>query len=187
MFALLARSWWILTLRGMVALFYAAVVFMWSNATSIFVMILLSMYAFVDGILGVIMAFDSHENHGQRSLLLPMGLVGIGAGLTALLWPRPTPADFPYLIIIWALIAGGLEAIAGLRMHKAIQSRWLMALKGIVLATLGLTLIISRWVGTLNANYLIASGIAVLGMLAIIVAFRVGNWRDQPVPHTSSR
>jgi hypothetical protein len=74
MLDLVARSWWILSLRGIVALFYALVAVVWSGATPIVLMLLLGMYAFVDGLLGVISAFENYQAHGQRALLLPMGL-----------------------------------------------------------------------------------------------------------------
>jgi uncharacterized membrane protein HdeD (DUF308 family) len=181
MLALFARSWWILTLRGIVALFYSLIVFIWASATPIVLMLLLTMYAFVDGILGVIAAFENHEQHGQRGLFFPMGLVGIAAGIVALVWPSPKPSGFVYLIAGWALLAGMLEAIAGIRLRRLIPGGWLMSLKGVSLAVFGLLLI--AWEYDLNVapNHLAAFGIAASGALAIIAAFRVGNWEDEPL------
>lgn len=184
MLALLARSWWILTLRGIVALFYSLIALIWATATPIVLMLLLTMYAFVDGILGVIAAFENHEDHGQRGLFFPMGLAGIAAGVVALVWPAPEPSGFVYLIAGWALVAGILEAVAGVRLHRSVRSCWLLTLKGISLAILGLILIARIDGQPLATNYVVALGTAVTGSLAIIAAFRLGNWRDEPVPRT---
>ncbi len=180
MLARLARGWWLLTLRGLVALFYALVTLIWFGATPLLVMLLLSMYAFVDGILGVIAAFESHEQHGQRAVLLPMGLAGILVGLLTLFWPEPNPPPFAYLIGGWAVLAGILEAVASIRLHKTVQGYWLLTLKGGLLAIFGIVLLIWSRDGLLNTHYLIALGVAALGALSIIGSWRLGDWRDSP-------
>jgi uncharacterized membrane protein HdeD (DUF308 family) len=181
MLSLFARSWWILTLRGIVALFYALIAFLWASATPIVLLLLLTMYAFVDGILGVIAAFENHEDHGQRGLLFPMGLVGIAAGIVALVWPSPNPSGFVYLIAGWALLAGILEAVAGIRLHRWIQSCWLLTLKGISLAGFGLILMAWNSEQLASSNYLVGLGTTVFGVLAILAAFRMGNWQQDGV------
>jgi uncharacterized membrane protein HdeD (DUF308 family) len=182
MLALLTRSSWILTLRGLVAFFYALVAFFWSSATPIILMILLSMYAFVDGILSVVAAFENKDEHRQLAVLLPMGMVGITAGLVALFWPEPNPIEFSYLIAVWALVAGILEAVAGFRMHKLIGTCWCMTLKGGAQAIFGLVLIAWSEAEILGTNYWVGLSIALLGALTIVAAFRFGEWRDGAIP-----
>jgi uncharacterized membrane protein HdeD (DUF308 family) len=182
MLARLTRSWWILTLRGVVTFFYALVVFFWPSATAIVLMILLSMYAFVDGILSVVAAFENNDEHGQLAVLLPMGIVGVVVGLVALLWPEPSPTEFSYLIAFWALVAGSLEAVAGFRMHKLIGTCWCMTLKGGAQAVFGVALIAWSEAEILGSNYLVGLSIALLGALTIVAAFRIGEWRDGAIP-----
>jgi uncharacterized membrane protein HdeD (DUF308 family) len=187
MLTALARGWWILTLRGVVALFYALAALVWFGATPIILLLLLSMYAFVDGVLGVIAAFENHEYHGQRAVLLPMGLVGIVAGLATLFWPEPNVAEFVYLIAIWALVAGTLEAIAGIRLHVMERGTWLLAVKGGMLTVLGLLLLLFGQAQIHNTNYLVVSCVAALGALSIVTSMRLGNWPDNSIRHTRSR
>jgi hypothetical protein len=51
-----------------------------------------------------------------------------------------------------------------------------------ILTFFGLILIV--WIDsqTLASNHLVALGTAISGALAIIAAFRLGNWSDQPAP-----
>jgi uncharacterized membrane protein HdeD (DUF308 family) len=181
MLTALARGWWILTLRGVVALFYALAALVWFEATPIILLILLSMYAFVDGVLGVISAFENHEYHGQRAVLLSMGLVGIAAGLATLFWPKPNVAEFVYLIAVWALVAGILETIAGIRLYVMQRGTWLLAVKGGTLTILGLLLLLFGQAQTHNTHYthyLVISCVAALGALSIVISTRLGNWPD---------
>jgi uncharacterized membrane protein HdeD (DUF308 family) len=178
MLLVLARGWWILTLRGVIALFYALAALLWFGATPIILLLLLSMYAFVDGILGVITAFESHEYHGQRAVLLPMGLVGIVAGLATLFWPEPNLTGFVYIIAVWALAAGSLEVIAGVRLHVMQRGPWLLGVRGGMLAVLGLILLVSEQIQIQNTHYLVVSCIAALGALSIVISMQLGNWPD---------
>src|SRR5918995_3810221 len=86
----LAKSWWALALRGLVAILFGLAALFWPGLVLAVLIVLFGAYALVDGVLALIAAFRSSARGARRGLLLIEGVVGILFGLVALFWPGLT-------------------------------------------------------------------------------------------------
>jgi uncharacterized membrane protein HdeD (DUF308 family) len=127
----LAKNWWALALRGLVAVLFGLLTFLLPGITLATLVLLFGAYALVDGIFNVI-AFFKVASH-QWALLIE-GVIGIIAGVLTFAWPAITAFVLLYLIAFWALFTGVFEIIATIRLRKAISNEWLLLLMGVLVA-----------------------------------------------------
>src|SRR5260370_17002186 len=98
------NSWWMLAIRGIMALLFGLAVFIQPNLFSKFVY-LFGIYALVDGTITAGTALDERASNGRLIVLLE-GLVGIAFGLLAMLF---LTSSFFSLLPIRSLLLGTLH------------------------------------------------------------------------------
>jgi uncharacterized membrane protein HdeD (DUF308 family) len=179
MFTILARNWWILAIRGVAAILFGIAAFAWPEITLTVLVLLFAAYALVDGIFSVIAAFKDRKEHGQWWILLMEGLIGIAVGIVVGGWPRITALVLLYLIVGWAIATGILEIVVAFLLRKEIEGEWLLALSGILSILLGVVLGARPSAGALAIVWLIAAYAVALGVLLIILAFRLRGWQKR--------
>jgi uncharacterized membrane protein HdeD (DUF308 family) len=99
-------SWWVLALRGLVAILFGLAALFWPNLILTVLIVFFGVYALVDGVLAIIAAFRSSGGGMRRPLLLIEGAIGIVFGLLALFWPGLTALALLYIIAFWAVLSG---------------------------------------------------------------------------------
>src|SRR5205823_10094396 len=109
----LARNWWVVALRGVPAILFGVLAFVWPGMTLAVLVLLFGAYALVDGVLTVLAAFRSGVQH--RIAMLVEGVVSILAGLAAFVWPGLTALVLLYIIAFWAIVTGVLEIVVAIR------------------------------------------------------------------------
>ena len=77
----LARHWWVIALRGLVAVLFGVLAFAWPGMTLAVLVLLFGAYAVVDGVLGILAAVRGDTDH--RLAMLVEGVLGVLAGLAA--------------------------------------------------------------------------------------------------------
>ena len=174
MLNLLARNWWLLALRGLLALIFGLLALIWPAITLRVLVILFGAYALVDGLFRVITALkDSRKRWG---ILLLEGVLGIALGILAFIWPDITALALLYLIAAWALVTGILEIMAAVWLRKELKGEWLLGLAGLASVVFGLLLVIWPGSGVLAIVWLIGAYAVVFGVLLIALAFRLRSW-----------
>ena len=80
MIGLFTKNWWVLLLRGIVAMLFGILAFARPGLTLAALVLLFGFYALVDGIFSLIAAFSGWQYREDRWLLVREGLIGLGAG-----------------------------------------------------------------------------------------------------------
>jgi uncharacterized membrane protein HdeD (DUF308 family) len=172
----LSEKWWVLLLRGLVSVAFAVLIWMQPAITLKALIILFGAFAFVDGVLGVWTAFSSRKDRNNWWLLMLWGLVGIGIGIITFVAPAVTALALLFYIAIWAIVTGVLEIITAVKLRKEIEGEWLLGLAGLVSLIFGILLIVHPGAGVLAVLWLLAAYALILGVLMIILAFKVRSW-----------
>jgi uncharacterized membrane protein HdeD (DUF308 family) len=176
--ALLARNWWVVALRGVVAIIFGLLTFVLPGITLAVFVLLFGAYAIVEGIFNVIAAIRGRAGRAPWWALLLEGLVSIGAGVVTFVWPGLTALVLLYVIAVWAVITGVLEIAAAIRLRKLITGEWWLALSGVLSIVFGVLLMIAPAAGALVVVLWIGAYAVVFGALLIGLAFRLRRWRE---------
>jgi uncharacterized membrane protein HdeD (DUF308 family) len=177
----LVQNWWAIALRGALGVLFGIITFIAPGISLTALVLLFGAYAFVDGIFALVAAVRRHG--GKRWwLLLLQGIAGIGAGLITLFWPAITALALLAVVAAWALVTGGFEIAAAIRLRKAITGEWLLALSGIASVVLGVLLMLFPGPGTLALVLWIGAYAFVSGVLLIALGIRLRSWGKSHAP-----
>jgi len=175
MLQLLARRWWALALRGVIAVLFGLLTFFIPGITLISLVLLFGLYAILDGIFDIVSAMKAPGHHWP---LLVEGIVGIVAGLVTFMWPAITAMVLVYLIAFWAILTGLLEIVAGIRLREVIANEMLLILMGVISTLFGILIIIFPGAGALAIVIWIGAYALVFGIILIALAFRLRSFRQ---------
>jgi uncharacterized membrane protein HdeD (DUF308 family) len=178
----LARNWWAIALRGVLAIIFGAIAFILPGATMLSLVLVFAAYAVVDGVFAITSAVRSARRHERWGLLVLEGLVDIVAGVIAFLWPGLTILTFVLLIAAWALLTGGLMTVAAFRLQQD-HGRWWLVLGGMASIIYGALLIAAPLIGALVLTWWLGAYALVFGVLLLILAFRLRSMHNAG-PHT---
>ncbi len=172
MSAALARNWWLVALRGVIAILFGAVAFIAPGAFVLSLVLFCAAYMLVDGIFAVVGAVRAAQRHERWGFLLLEGLVDIVVGVAAVLVPAAAVWAFVLLLAAWALVTGGLMIAAAFRLHLH-YGRWWLVLGGVVSILFGLALLINPGMSALVLTWWIGSYTFAFGVLLLILAFKL--------------
>lgn len=170
---LLARNWWSFVIRGVAAIIFGVLTFMWPGITLLALIYLFGAYALVDGVLNLIGAFERTAMPGRWWMLLVEGIVGVLAGLIAFVAPGLTGLALLFLIAFWAILTGALEIGAAIHLRRHITGEWLLALAGAWSVILGLLLVVWPGAGALAVAMIVGAYAVVFGIVLISLGLRL--------------
>jgi uncharacterized membrane protein HdeD (DUF308 family) len=173
---LLSRSWWVLLVRGLIAIAFGIVAWFRPGLSLAALVLLFGAYILADGILGVWSAISGRKEHDDWGLLLVWGLVGVAVGIMTLVAPGITAIALLFYVAAWAIATGVLEIVAAIRLRKEMQGEWLLILGGIASVALGVLLMARPGAGVLTLVWLIAAYAVIFGILLVILAFNVRSF-----------
>src|ERR687883_246312 len=172
-----APSWWVLVLRGLVAILFGLAALFWPGLILAVLIVFFGAYALVDGVLSVIAAFRSSGHGMRRPLLLIEGAIGILFGIVTLFWPGLTALALLYVVAFWAIFTGIARIVMAIMLRREIENEWSIALSGVLSVVLGIVLILLPGAGLLAYTWLIGLLALALGIALIVYAFRVRGQR----------
>ena len=168
----LHRSWWLLLLRGIAAVAFGVLTFVWPQISLLTLILVYGVYALIDGVLALIAAIRG-GGFVPRWWLALGGVVSILAAVVAFAWPGLTALVLVYLIGFWSILRGVLEIIGAIRLRKEIANEWTLGVAGALSVIFGLILVFMPGAGALGLLWLIAAWAVLFGLLLIWVAFKV--------------
>src|SRR5688572_18264871 len=137
MFHALAENWWLFLLRGLCAIVFGILTFIWPRATLLTLVLLYGAFALVDGVAAILAAIKGGETTSRWWLAI-LGVVSIAAGSLTLYWPGLTALVLLLFIAFWAIATGIVQVIGGLRLRKEIDGEWLLVAGGVLSVLFGL-------------------------------------------------
>lgn len=172
MFELMARHWWVLAVRGVFAILFGVVAWVWPGITVVVLVVLFGAYALVDGLIAVTQAVRGTSG-APRGMLLLAGAAGIALGIVALAWPGITAFVLLMLIAAWAVATGVLEIVAAIALRRELQGEWAYALTGAVSVLFGILLFVWPASGAVAVAWLIGLFAILFGAAMVGAAFRL--------------
>src|ERR1044072_8550301 len=117
----LSRKWWLLLIRGILAVLFGFMAFAWPALTLVTLVLLYGAYAFIDGLTAIWVGVSS-----RAWGVLLFGILGVIVGIYTFFYPGVTAIALLYLIAAWALVRGIFEIVTAIQLRKEISTngRW---------------------------------------------------------------
>jgi len=169
----LAKYWWVLVVRGLLAIGFGIAAYASPALTLATLVLFFGAFALVSGAFAVIGAIAGRRGHEDWWVLLLEGLLGVAFGVLTLRAPGLTAVVLVLYIAAWALITGVLELISAIRLRKEIEGEFWLGLSGLISIAFGMLLMIAPGSGALALLWVIAAYAVVWGAFLIFLGFRV--------------
>jgi uncharacterized membrane protein HdeD (DUF308 family) len=168
----LVRSWWLIALRGVLAIVFGIIALVVPGATILALVLLFCAYMLVDAAFSFVAAIRAAHSREPWGLLTLQGLASLAAGVIAFIWPAIPIIAFVLLIGAWAIVMGSLLLGAAFRVDNS-HGRWWFGLGGVVSTLYGVLMIIAPMIGAIVLTWWLGAFAIVLGAMLLVVAFRL--------------
>lgn len=169
----LAKSWWLLLLRGIAGILFGVLAFAWPGLTLVTLVLFYGAYALVDGVLALVAAFTGGAKPVPTWWLIVVGLAGIAAGILTFMWPGVTAIVLIFFIGGWAIAHGVFEIVGAIRLRKEIDNEWWLILAGALSVIFGLMVIVAPGVGAITLVWVIGAYSIVFGIMFVGLSLRL--------------
>jgi uncharacterized membrane protein HdeD (DUF308 family) len=171
--AAFAENWWVLLLRGIVAIAFGVLAWAQPGITIATLVIFFGAYVLVDGVFGIWMAIAGRKESQDWWVMLLWGLVSVGAGVLTFMAPGVTTVVLVLYVAAWAIATGVLQIVAAVRLRKEIDGEWMLILAGVASVLLGIVLMMQPGAGAVGLLWVIAAYAVFFGVLLVILSFKV--------------
>jgi uncharacterized membrane protein HdeD (DUF308 family) len=180
----LRRNWVWIVVRGVAAVIFGVLAFIWPALTLAALVILWGAYALADGVLALVAAFRIRDRGKPFWALVIVGVLGVIVGILTFVWPGITALVLLSFIAAWALVMGVFQIVAAIRLRKEIEGEWLLALSGALCVIFGAVMLLNPGAGALAVIWAIASFAIIFGFLLIALGFKL---KGRAPTHVGSR
>lgn len=173
MLIVFTSNWWLLALRGLAAVIFGVLAFVWPHITLTALVFLFGAYALVDGAFAIVAGIRAPREFTRWWVLLIEGILSVIAGVLAFAVPGITALILLILIASWAIVTGVFEIVAAVQLRKHITGEWLLALSGVFSVLFGAALLWNPLAGALAVVWLIGAYAIVFGVLLLALGFKL--------------
>jgi uncharacterized membrane protein HdeD (DUF308 family) len=175
----MANNWGWVALRGVLAILFGIVAFVWPGLTFLVLVIWFGAYAFVDGIFIIIAAIANRARNDRWWVLLLEGILGIVVGIITYLQPGITGTALILVIAAWAIVTGVLEVIAAIRLRQEIQGEFWLILSGVISVLAGILLFLFPDTGAIAVVWIIGAYALLFGVMLVVLALKLRGLKTQ--------
>ncbi len=172
----MGKRWWLISLRGLVALVLGVILLVLDPLIAAELLILfIGIYALLDGLFALIVGIVNRPPHRDRGWLIAEGIIGILAGMAILLAPMLAGVIIIYFIAFWALLTGILEIVFSIAEWKYIPGAWMILVTGIISVLLGVLILANVVAGAVLLVVIVAVYLVLFGLLLMLLGFSLKN------------
>jgi uncharacterized membrane protein HdeD (DUF308 family) len=174
MLGLVTRDWWVFAIRGIAAILFGVLAFIWPETTLTVLVLLFGAYVLVDGASLLIALARGDALARQHAWAVGiMGILGIVAGIATFAWPGLTALSLLYLVAFWAIAMGTFQVIAAVGLRREIDNEFWMVLGGAASIVFGVLLVVSPGSGLISLVWLVGIWAVVFGVSSLGLAYRL--------------
>jgi uncharacterized membrane protein HdeD (DUF308 family) len=177
----LKRHWWVPVLRGIAAIVFGVIAFVYPGLTVAVLVLLFGAWVLVDGVFRIVGAIGHRASDPDWGWQLVIGILGIIIGFLTFHAPAITALALVIYIAAWALMIGATEIALAFKLRREIKGEWFLILMGLLSIVFAIMLLWNPLPGALALVWLIASYAIVFGILGIILGFRLRSLSTIPV------
>ncbi|HEX2470799.1 MAG TPA: HdeD family acid-resistance protein [Candidatus Limnocylindrales bacterium] len=170
----MTRDWWVFAIRGIAALVFGVLAFIWPETTLAVLVLLFGAYVLVDGV-ALLVALVRGDPVARRHAwaVAIIGVLGIVVGVVTFMVPGLTALSLLYLVAFWAIATGTFQVIAAIALRKELEGEFWMALGGVASIVFGALLVAFPGAGLISLVWLVGIWSIVFGISSLGLAYRL--------------
>jgi uncharacterized membrane protein HdeD (DUF308 family) len=139
-----------------------------------FLVALFAAWAVIDGVSSIVAGVRTRDQDRSWWLEILEGVIGIAAGVLAILLP-PDVVTTALVVVIaaWSIVTGVIEIVLAIRLRTAIRGEIWMALAGVASILFGVILVLFPAAGALSLVWLIGAFAIASGVFWIALGWRL--------------
>jgi uncharacterized membrane protein HdeD (DUF308 family) len=170
------RSWFLLLMRGVLAVIFGLVLLILPNISLYVIIFIFAIFAVAEGVVSIIESISKNKVIHRWWFLLIAGFISVGFGIFAFVYPKITLLILIYLIGIRAFILGIIEISNVIRKGSEIEEEWFLILTGVLSILFSIVIFFRPDIG-LAALITILSIYAIFyGFILIILSIRIKRY-----------
>ncbi len=172
---MMSKYWWVMLLRGILAIIFAFLAFFWTGLTLEVLVVLFAIFAIGEGLFAIGASIQASKHHEKWGTFLLEGVLGIIAGVIILTWPGISIVIFVYLIALWALITGLVEILIGGTTEITPTAKSMIILVGVLSLILGVVMLAYPGATIAILIWLLGVYALVAGIAMMVFSFQLKN------------
>jgi uncharacterized membrane protein HdeD (DUF308 family) len=163
-----ASNWWVLLLRGILAVLFGVLAFALPGLTLVTLVLLYGVYAVTDGLTALWVGGSS-----RAWPLVLIGVVGVIVGIYTFIYPGTTAVATLYIIAAWGIVRGAGDLITAYLLRKDLKNVSELVIAGLVSIIFGAWLLANPARGVLAMVWIIGGYAIMFGVVMIVHALRL--------------
>lgn len=180
----LARNWWLILLRGICAILFGVLAFIWPGITLLTLALLYGFFVLIEGALALAAAIMG-GSPAPRWWLAVVGLLGIAVGILTIMMPGITAFLLVLFIAAWAIVSGIMQIVGAIRLRKEIDNEWMLVAVGVISVAFGVLVALQPMLGALSLVFVIGAYAIIYGIALVALAFRLRG-HSHPAPASAA-
>ena len=172
--SLCRRTWWVFLIGGIASVIFGVLAFINPGIALLVLGMFFAASILVDGAVNAWGALQNRDKDGWWAILL-IGLAGILIGGYALFNPPVSMMALIFLVAVMALVIGVSLLVLGYKIRAETEREWMLYLAGGLSLLLGILMFLNPGLGGVSLVYTIAFWAILIGVLRIVIAFKVKN------------
>jgi uncharacterized membrane protein HdeD (DUF308 family) len=172
-----AGNWWIFMLRGVAAIIFGILVFLFPGLGLAFILAFLGAWMALDGIGSIYQAVKGGHPTGERSRtwLWIDGIISLLAAAVILFAPGVSAIGLLIVTAAWFLLSGGARLMLAFRLSSV-----LLGLLGVLNIVIGAWMLMSPGPGLLAVIWMVGLEAIVMGAIMIGLGWRLRRIHNDP-------
>jgi uncharacterized membrane protein HdeD (DUF308 family) len=172
-----AGSWWVFMLRGVAAIIFGLLVFLFPGLGLVFILGFLGAWMLLDGMGSIYQAVRGGHPTGERSRtwLWIDGIISLAAAAVILLAPGVSAIGLLIVTAAWFLLSGGARLMLAFRLSSV-----LLGLLGALNIVIGAWMLLRPGPGLLAVIWMVALEAIIMGAIMISLGWRLKHIHQNP-------
>ena len=169
----LARNWSLMLIRGVCAIGFGVITFVWPGATISAIILLFGAFMLVDGVFLIGAAIKGKKAGYHWWPLLLEGVVGVLIGIYTFMQPAVAGIALLVWVAVWAIVGGVMQVVAAIKLRKLIEGEFWLGLAGVLAIAFGCLLIMRPIVGAVSLVRVLGWFAIFYGVILVLLAFKL--------------
>ena len=167
------KNWWLLTLKGILAIIFGIFATFVPGVTLITLMIYFGLFIILSGIFLIVGSISHKKNNKKWGMWLFEGILDIIIGLVVVFYPKLSLDIFIVILAIWAISIGFTQLFSALNSNHVKSARWLMLINAVIVIVFAIVLFINPFESAMAMTYIVGIFALLFGIFITVYSFKL--------------